>query len=473
MMRIAFVCPYFSGPDLDAVTTSFYESMINVQKKAGHELTVFCLTDGEASEEIIDGIRYVRKRFDIERYAPLHNVRFSPVLAWSAARAMDLYRQCGSSISADSFDLIECVKATDALGWLAHSDLPVLLTSVTPQFELMSKDFDRQYTQFDKSIVSALEICAANACSLIAAPSLQVQNLFHSVCGLPKHKVVPYLVPFQNESAERLDSPADPSIFRIAYTGGIERYKGVDLLIECLPQLEKNVPNFHLTISGETVPLLGNKSLEAELRLRVRELGIAEKVSFLPASSRSERRRLHADSDVIVFPFRYCGCMAHILEAMSDGAAIVASSVGSIQEQLSHGSDVHLVPSGEPVSLADAFSQLAAQPDYRKRLAQGAVEFIARTYSGETLIRQFDELARTAVTGFDTERAKPFKLLLSQTMSGLEDFCTARYMDKAAEETYAAAAEAGWQSGYQARVEARSQNGTLVSRVKNLLRKQP
>jgi glycosyltransferase involved in cell wall biosynthesis len=60
-----------------------------------------------------------------------------------------------------------------------------------------------------------------------------------------------------------------------------------------------------------------------------------------------------------------------VLEAMTCGAAVVATDVGGIREQLDETTGV-VVPPRDPVALANAVCRLLAKPDLRRAMGLAA-----------------------------------------------------------------------------------------------------
>ncbi len=462
-MKIAFVCSYFEGPELDTITTSFYEELVKAQRHDGNELIVISLTDGEPSDVERFGVRFVSRKFDRERYTALAGIEFAPALAWNLSRAMDLYRQGAAVARSVNAELIQCVKAIDAVGWLAYENMPVAVFSVTPQFEIMRLDFDKQYTRFDTELVTMLEVMAMSVATVVASPSRALRHIIATTSGLDVEKIAEYMVPFakcpDQDSGQEMDSHAStPDRLKIVYLGGLERYKGIDVLVESLLPLSKNAPPFRVVIAGEGPQLMGLAPLVEVLKERLSELGLADRVDFLPPQPRHARRQLVRTADVVVFPFRYCGCMSHVLEAMSDGAAVIATEVGSIGERLTHTQNAFLVPADDPAALAEGLEQVLMDRELRNRLRMGARGFIDREYGDNQALNTIVKVTGRALTEFDRTASSATRCAVAHILAAADDFCDRRYVSKALEDKYTEGAARAWSQAYQAgRSEAMSE----------------
>ena len=78
-----------------------------------------------------------------------------------------------------------------------------------------------------------------------------------------------------------------------------------------------------------------------------------------------------------------------LIEAMELGLPIVASNVGGIPDVVVDSTSGILVPEKDPVALANAFKQLAADPELIKRLLAGSQKRIAECFTwGKIVERQ-------------------------------------------------------------------------------------
>ena len=80
------------------------------------------------------------------------------------------------------------------------------------------------------------------------------------------------------------------------------------------------------------------------------------------------------------------GSMA-LLEALQTGAAVVASDVDGIPEDVKHGESALLVRSDNVTELAQALTNLLSNPDLRVRLANQGRELFATRFSADVFTR--------------------------------------------------------------------------------------
>jgi len=131
--------------------------------------------------------------------------------------------------------------------------------------------------------------------------------------------------------------------------GRLVEIKGHDTLLAAVAQ----VPEVELEI-------VGDGPLRAELQADVARRALGDRVRFLgrvaPAGPAMER------ASVVVVPSRGEGFGMVALEAMERGRAVIASRVGGLPEIVADVETGLLVPPNDPVALAGALRELAADP---------------------------------------------------------------------------------------------------------------
>ncbi len=158
--------------------------------------------------------------------------------------------------------------------------------------------------------------------------------------------------PTQKEAARQVLGMNGDKV--ILFVGRIEPLKGIDRLLMAMSYLKK-WPRLKLIIIGGD----GSSRLElARLKALVQELNIESSVSF-PGSVPQERLPLfYSAADACVVPSHYESFCLVILESLSCGTPVVATSVGAASSLIRQGESGYLVADNTPPNLAQKIERL-------------------------------------------------------------------------------------------------------------------
>jgi glycosyltransferase involved in cell wall biosynthesis len=109
--------------------------------------------------------------------------------------------------------------------------------------------------------------------------------------------------------------PDQPKQFDVVWTGRVHAQKGIDDLLATLKWLKARLPDFRAILIGKS---------KDELEPIVRNLGLADNVTFSGLVSEEEKFRLVKCSRVFVMPSRYESWGIVIGEALASGVPVVA-----------------------------------------------------------------------------------------------------------------------------------------------------
>jgi glycosyltransferase involved in cell wall biosynthesis len=166
-----------------------------------------------------------------------------------------------------------------------------------------------------------------------------------------------------------------PGVWRLTLFGKLQKYKGVDLLIEALGRLApEQRARLAVVIAGE--PLIPMETLSA----RIAELGLDSTVKVRPYRlSEDEMAALFAETDAFVFPYRHIAASGVLHLVLPYRRWIVASDLGEFQTLIADGRNGRLVPTGAPDTLADALLEsIGRQPDPTHRSEAAGWDEIGR-----------------------------------------------------------------------------------------------
>ncbi len=141
--------------------------------------------------------------------------------------------------------------------------------------------------------------------------------------------------------------PRDPRTTVVAF-GEIKPYKGVDVLLDALGQLDVAVrQRLRVIVAGRPrMPMQG-------LLDQTRRLGLESVVDYrLKRLSDQEVADLFDEADAFVFPYRQIDASGVYYLSLQTGKPLIASRVGVFAEGLACVEGHHLVPTADPKALA-------------------------------------------------------------------------------------------------------------------------
>lgn len=147
---------------------------------------------------------------------------------------------------------------------------------------------------------------------------------------------------------------------RVLYVGRLERtsrWKGVQVLLDALPQLRTLVPQARLDVVGAGDDL-------GALQKQAADLGVADLVTWRGRVDHADLPVHYRRAGVTVLPSltESESFGMTLVEAMACGSPVVASAVGGIPYAVRDGVDGRLVPPGDPTALADALAASLTDP---------------------------------------------------------------------------------------------------------------
>jgi glycosyltransferase involved in cell wall biosynthesis len=157
---------------------------------------------------------------------------------------------------------------------------------------------------------------------------------------------------------DRLKHPA------ILVMSTLGRVKGIDVLLNAIPIIRKEIPNLHVYIAGKS------GSEEGNLKKLVKALNIEESVSFLGFISGNEKYIYYKSADIYVQPSRYETFGVVLLEAMACGKPVVASNVGGIPFVVENGKTGLLFESENVDELAEKIMFLLKDDELRTKMGE-------------------------------------------------------------------------------------------------------
>lgn len=184
--------------------------------------------------------------------------------------------------------------------------------------------------------------------------------------------------------------PRGDAAGQLLFVGRLRYYKGVNYLLEALPQ----IPNAQLTIVG-----IGPK--ETEWKALARSLGVEKRIKWVGEVSDADLPAYYAACDIFVLPCseRSEAFGAVQLEAMAAGKPVVSCDVNTGVAWVNQNELTGLVvPPKNPPALAQAITRLLADKSLRERMGYAGRERVAQEFTVEKMVERVMKVYEDALT---------------------------------------------------------------------------
>ncbi|MGI9040169.1 MAG: glycosyltransferase family 4 protein [Gemmatimonadales bacterium] len=167
------------------------------------------------------------------------------------------------------------------------------------------------------------------------------------------------------------------------YVGNLERYQGIDLLLEGFRHTLHHLPDAQLVIVG------GRKDDILRYRDRAVSLGIQPAVHFIGPRPVALLADLLREADVLVSPrLKGLNTPMKIYSYLDSGTAVLATRLRT-HTQVLH-DDIALLVEPEPEALGRGLADLLGNAPLRERLGRRAKEFVQQEFTPEAAWRKLD-----------------------------------------------------------------------------------
>jgi glycosyltransferase involved in cell wall biosynthesis len=174
----------------------------------------------------------------------------------------------------------------------------------------------------------------------------------------------------------------------VMYVGNLERYQGIDLLLEGFRYALNEVPDAKLLIVG------GREEDIVRYRARADALGIVSSVVFLGPRPLPSLAGLLRQADVLVSPrLKGLNTPMKIYSYLDSGAAVLATRLPTHTQVLDD--SVACLVDPEPAAVGQGLADLMRDPDLRSRLATSAKEYVQREHTPEAARRKLEAFYTT------------------------------------------------------------------------------
>lgn len=168
----------------------------------------------------------------------------------------------------------------------------------------------------------------------------------------------------------------------LIHTGRLTKKNAVNDIISALPYLPENIRFLSL----------GNGPDLNKLKALARELGVADRVSFLSQVAHEEMVKYLKISDIFIRPSLSEGLGNSFLEALAAGLPIIGTKVGGIPDFLFNGQTGLFCEAANPKDLAEKVKLLLADDELGKKIINNGRQMVVERYDWEKITEQMKKI---------------------------------------------------------------------------------
>ncbi len=237
---------------------------------------------------------------------------------------------------------------------------------------------------------AVIAMCKASASYLENPPSTII---YHGV------NTVAYTVSDDKKKAWQalnlLDSSKAKGKHGIAILGRVRKQKGVHLFVQSCIDLLKDYPDYTAVIVGGISSK--HKRYTEELRSKVSQAGLSERIIFTGEQDFSDIPKIFSSLSLVVALSENEGFGLTVLEAMSSGAAVLASEAGAWPEVIRQGIDGYVVPINDLSAVKEKMALLLSDENKLAQMGLSGRQRVLDSYSVEREAKELTVFLKSLV----------------------------------------------------------------------------
>ncbi|AKB53793.1 MULTISPECIES: glycosyltransferase family 4 protein [Methanosarcina] len=225
-----------------------------------------------------------------------------------------------------------------------------------------------------------LELLTFNAATYIGVESPNVALFMN----LPLNKVIGNGHLFFMDGNFRQTHNFANRPYCIGYVGRLSREKGVFNFVTALPDITLRCPDLHVTITGDG-------SLYSEIKTFLEQNELYKRVDFPGWISHDALPNYLNQLRLLVLPSYTEGLPNIMLEAMSCGTPVLATSVGAIPDVIIDGKNGFIMENNSPECIVENVIRALNFPDL-EQIAENGKRFVEENFSFEKTVENWREI---------------------------------------------------------------------------------
>jgi glycogen synthase len=388
---------------------------------AGHDVHVVTRSQPPYRLDFEDGV-WVHRYPEGERLLPAldaHPLRDNLAHCAAVWRAIDdADRRFGLDLVAGNVWIAEPLLSAIDARW------PTVLTCSTPIRTIAATQpavAAKPHTEWQARIEDAALVRAQHLIPVSHANLEMLRRLTPAAADVPATVVWHGMV--DRAGVDRDQPPHDNGAVEVLFVGRLEPRKGIETLLEAVPELLRERPQALVRIAGADNPYAAEDPRSYAERLDARLAGdpaLRRRIVFEGEVSDEQLDRLLASSDVFCAPSRYESFGLMNVEAMMFSRPVVSCRAGGIPEVIADGETGILVDVDDADGLKRALRRLVDDAELRTRMGAAGRERFEREFDNDVAVARTLEVFRSVLAGAPRADEGAFEAALVPLLAELE-----------------------------------------------------
>lgn len=176
----------------------------------------------------------------------------------------------------------------------------------------------------------------------------------------------------------------------LLHFGTIRDYKGIDILLEAIAELKKNVPEIILLIAGK--PWENWEKYEQIIKQNNLEAFVIKRLDFIPPN---EIEYFYAASDLLILPYKYFNSQSGVgAQALAFRKPMIVTKVGGLPEYVRN--EQAIAKPNDKTDLASKIAEILTNPQLYNELVKN-MEAIRDEYAWDKIAQRTIEVYERAL----------------------------------------------------------------------------
>lgn len=197
------------------------------------------------------------------------------------------------------------------------------------------------------------------------------------------------------QSLDLLPSNLPKGKHGIAILGRVRKQKGVHTFVQSCIELLNEYPDYTAVIVGGVSAK--HKRFSKNLLKRIDDADLSERIVFVGEQDFADIPKIFGSLSLVVALSENEGFGLTVLEAMSSGAAVLASDAGAWPEIIRQGVDGYVVPVNDLTAVKDKMALLLSDKDELEKMGLSGRERVEKLYSVEREARELTTFLKSLV----------------------------------------------------------------------------